>query len=146
MNTYYIITAKFEGQKEELFGSFDRNDCQYELEGFKEDWKSQGYKGIKIERKATTQEPDPEVYPELALKKDLTEVVDTYYEINEENIVFIDGELYDWNSCDIAGLYECIEEDSLGKKDLDHLKERVKVLKSLVKAYELLKKYGHICS
>lgn len=65
MQNYYIITGKFEGETDELFGSFNKQDCIYELEGSKETWKGEGYKSIKIEIKKVDSKPNKEVYPEF---------------------------------------------------------------------------------
>lgn len=66
MNTdYYKIEAYIDGEREILFGSFDKADCKYELEAEKEGWKAEGYKKIKIITTTTEDKPDPAVYENL---------------------------------------------------------------------------------
>ena len=144
MNTYYIITAKFEGETEELFGSFDKNDCLYELEAEKESWKGDGYKSIKITSKKVKEEADTEVYPEIATQKDIKKELDTYFNINDEEIVLIDPEMYDWNFLDLEGYYEDFNSGDLDETNLVYLKKRVEALKAYVKSKKELEKYTHI--
>ena len=62
MNMYHVITATLDGETVELFGSFDKSDCKYELECNKQDWKCEGYKAIKLTTRPTSETPDAEVY------------------------------------------------------------------------------------
>lgn len=62
MTKYYEITAKFEGEKELLFGSFIKADCLYELEAERDSWKGEGYKSIKLVSRETEEKPDTTVY------------------------------------------------------------------------------------
>ena len=139
MNTYCIITGKIDGQIEELFGSFDKDDCTYELESEKDLWKDEGYKSIKITTKKVEEEPDKEVYGNLEAKK-LTE---QYIEANEE-IIDIDPDLYEWNLYDIQGYVE--DNLDLDSSDVETLKNRVKALKAIAKAYKILEDNPHTYS
>ena len=65
MNKYYEITGSINGVSEILFGSFERSDCQYEKGCESDSWKEEGYKGIKIVSRLTSERPDPEVYGRL---------------------------------------------------------------------------------
>jgi hypothetical protein len=71
MKKYYVITATIDGEAVELFGSFDKNDCKYELEANKQQWKDEGHKSIKIVTRATKEEPDAEVYDNLVTREQL---------------------------------------------------------------------------
>ena len=62
MKNYHVINAKIEGETVELFGSFDLNDCIYELEANKEQWLDDGYKAIKLGKRLTNEKPDAKVY------------------------------------------------------------------------------------
>ena len=62
MNTYYEVVATIDGEFEVLYGSFDKSDCEYEIEAEKESWLADGYRGIKIKSRQTTDKPDPEIY------------------------------------------------------------------------------------
>lgn len=70
MNKYYQVIATLEGNKETLFGSFDIEDCKYEIEVEKESWKQDGYKAIKIEVLETQDTPDEDVYSDVLVTKD----------------------------------------------------------------------------
>ena len=59
---YYKIVAKIDGQTEQLFGSYNKDDCFDELVAEEETWKEQGYTAISIETITTMEAPDPEVY------------------------------------------------------------------------------------
>ena len=67
MHTYYQVTAALRGEDETevLFGSYDKQDCVYELDAEKESWKADGYVGFKIRSFKTTVAPDANVYPYL---------------------------------------------------------------------------------
>jgi len=62
MNTYHVINASIEGQNIELFGSFDKNDCIYELEANVSQWKQEGFKAIKLAKRLTVNKPNAKVY------------------------------------------------------------------------------------
>ena len=60
---YFEITAfHIDLGTEVMFGSFDRDDCKYELEAERDGWKDEGWNSIKIVSRETTETPDPEVY------------------------------------------------------------------------------------
>ena len=59
---YYEVTAMIDGEKEVLYGSYQKADCVYEKEAEKEGWKDQGYKKIKIEVRDVSETPDEEIY------------------------------------------------------------------------------------
>jgi len=61
---YHIVVGTIDGITEELFGSFVKQDCTYELDAEKESWKEQGYKKIKMSTRETSDSPDKEVYGE----------------------------------------------------------------------------------
>jgi len=89
MNNYHIITAKIDGQIEELFGSFDRTDCKYELEANKESWKDEGYKAIKISTKQVASEPSKEIYTNAITAKQLfqQQAPNFNFELDEQQLV-----------------------------------------------------------
>lgn len=65
-HTYYEVKAINEArEKEILFGSYDREDCEDEIEAERDNWKEQGYRKIHIKPRKTIEAPDPEVYSEL---------------------------------------------------------------------------------
>ncbi len=82
---YYEVTATIDGETEVMFGSYDREECLYEVEAERDHWKGQGYKKIKVGSRPVADAPDPEIYEEIAepilevgpltcrLSKDLTE-------------------------------------------------------------------------
>lgn len=72
---YFEVIGNFEGDLEVLFGSFDRLDCKYELEAEKTSWKDQGYKGIKIVSRETSDKPDPTVYENLASEEQINDFI-----------------------------------------------------------------------
>lgn len=61
-NKYYEVVATINGEDEIMFGSFNRDDCSYEVEAEKDSWKGDGYKRIRIISRETEDTPDPEVY------------------------------------------------------------------------------------
>ena len=62
MQTYYEILAEHHGTTEIMHGSFDKADCDYELEAEREGWKGEGYCRIRIVARETTHEADSDVY------------------------------------------------------------------------------------
>ncbi len=62
MTKYYDVMARIDGEDEQLFGSYVREDCVSEIECERDSWKEQGYKAIRIVSRETTEQPDPEVY------------------------------------------------------------------------------------
>ena len=77
MAKYFDVVAEIEGEKEVLFGSFDRADCVSEIECEKESWKEQGYKKIKIVSRMTDEKPCPTVYDNLVDKEDFEKVAES---------------------------------------------------------------------
>lgn len=61
-NKYYNVVATINGEKCTLFGSFDKSDCKFEIETERDNWKAEGYKGIKIEVTEVNEQPDEIVY------------------------------------------------------------------------------------
>tara|TARA_R110001632_G_scaffold40643_6_gene101898 strand:+ start:484 stop:717 length:234 start_codon:yes stop_codon:yes gene_type:complete len=61
-HTYYMITAEMTGTVEQLAGSYDRSDMRYELDAMRDDWRSDGYRKIKLVTKQVSESPDPSVY------------------------------------------------------------------------------------
>ncbi|RKZ71973.1 MAG: hypothetical protein DRQ48_01935 [Gammaproteobacteria bacterium] len=66
MSIYYEVKAvcKEDGETEVLYGSFNRHEAIDELDA-ERDWWKEDYKQIKIVARNTSDEPDPEIYPEL---------------------------------------------------------------------------------
>ena len=63
MGVYYnTIGIYSDGETENLYGSFDRDDCVSELECEKESWKEDGFKKFKIVAIKTTEKPNTSVY------------------------------------------------------------------------------------
>ena len=69
MTKYYEVIAvhliSSRRCREVLYGSFLKDDCKYEIDAERESWKEQGYKGIKIVARETTDTPDSDIYGEL---------------------------------------------------------------------------------
>ena len=60
---YFVIFAKLgKGGYENLYGSYDKSEAQYELEAMRDHWKDEGYRGIKLGWKATEESPDVGIY------------------------------------------------------------------------------------
>ena len=106
---YFEIEAFISGDREILFGSFDRDDCKYELEAEKESWKDQGYKKIKLVSRETKETPDPKVYCngdnyQAAICEALKyKTVGVF--VGDTNESFLDLE----NSRDISEIYKAVE-------------------------------------
>ena len=66
MYTYYEVQAvnKEDNGEEVLFGSYDKQDCLYELDAEREGWK-QDYKKITMISRQVSEAPDPEVYSDF---------------------------------------------------------------------------------
>ena len=62
MSKYYEVIGTIDGQDEVLFGSFLRSDCLYELDADRWWYQAEGYKGLTIKSRLTSETPDPEVY------------------------------------------------------------------------------------
>ncbi len=60
--TYYKVIAKIDGDRDILFGSFDKQDCNDEIEAERDTWKMDGFKSIRIEARQTEETPSAEVY------------------------------------------------------------------------------------
>ncbi len=89
MTTYFEIIGKLDGEPEQLFGSFNRADCVYELDAERDSWKAEGYKAIKITSRETADTPDAEVYPELITAKQLwhTQAPCFNFELGEDELL-----------------------------------------------------------
>lgn len=90
MNTYYEVIATIEGNQEILYGSYQRSDCVYELEAERDSWKADGYRGIKIQSRDTTEEPDEEVYSESIVTKEelfIRHAPDFNFELDEDALL-----------------------------------------------------------
>ena len=62
MKKYYEIIGTLDQDDYILFGSFDREDCVFELDAEKDSMKAEGYKRIRMNVRLTSETPDPEVY------------------------------------------------------------------------------------
>ena len=82
MTKYYEVIATIDGEIDTLFGSFMRADCVGEIDAEKHTWKGEGYKGIKIVSRETTEQPDREVYKDDAIIKQ----ADIYTEMQSLNL------------------------------------------------------------
>ena len=60
--TYFQVMGKYQGTFEPLFGSYVREDCEYELDAERESWRGEGYKNLSIVSRQVSAAPDPEVY------------------------------------------------------------------------------------
>jgi hypothetical protein len=89
MTKYYEVIAKHEGTPEVLYGSFLKDDCLYEVEAERDSWKEQGYKGIKISVRETTDTPDIGVYGELVTPKELwlAQAPSFNFELDEDDLL-----------------------------------------------------------
>ena len=90
MNKYYQVVATLDGEKEVLFGSFEKADCVYEIDAEKASWKDDGYKGIKIEIKETNDKPDLEVYKDSIVTSEQffqQQAPSFNFELNEDELI-----------------------------------------------------------
>lgn len=72
MNKYFELVGDIDGQREVIFGSFQRSEVVYEKEAEKDSLKGQGYKKLRIESRETEEKPDPKVYEgEVVTKHEL---------------------------------------------------------------------------
>jgi hypothetical protein len=62
MSKYYEIKADIEGKTETLFGSYDKEDCVFEKDSERDNWKEEGFKKIRIESREVDEKPDVEIY------------------------------------------------------------------------------------
>ena len=62
MYKYYEVKGMIDGKYEVLYGSYDKSDCDYELDAEKEYWREDGYKGLCVSLRLTDEAPDPTVY------------------------------------------------------------------------------------
>ena len=69
---YHTITGTYNGAPEVLWGSYDKNECKYEIESERDGWKAEGLKAIKIVTSNTSEAPDPTVYDKKQLKRILS--------------------------------------------------------------------------
>jgi len=65
MNTYYRLTAEIDGNRETLFGSYNKQDVVDEKRHEMHNYKQDGYKSFKIESNEVDEPADDETYPEL---------------------------------------------------------------------------------
>ena len=126
MNKYYEVEGYIDGEREVLFGSFDKRDCTYELEAERESWKAEGYKKIKIVSRETQETPDPEVYGD-----ELYQVV-ICRALRDKDVTISVG--------DMSEDYDDIEPDVNGR--LCHVASCATVSCAHRKAKELNSKYG----
>jgi hypothetical protein len=88
MNKYFLVVGTIDEETVELFGSFDRSDCVYELEAERDQWKAEGYKGIKLASKMVQTEPDEEVYEIVTSKELFQQQAPMFnFELNEEQLL-----------------------------------------------------------
>lgn len=112
-NIYYEIKGKIDGEEEVLFGSFDHEDCKYELDAERSSWHDQGYRRIKIQGRPTEDEPDPEVYNKNyyfsaayyreELDKDHEELQYTFNAISDEAAIKHCETFYDLSAANLIG-------------------------------------------
>lgn len=62
MQTYYEIKGNLDGKTHVLFGSYDREDCETELDCLRDEYKGDGYTRLRITSRSTDEQPDPEIY------------------------------------------------------------------------------------
>lgn len=62
---YYEVTGKINGELEVLFGSYEKPDCEAELDAEKATYKADGYTYLKITKRLVDEKPDEEVYENL---------------------------------------------------------------------------------
>ena len=89
-NKYFQVVATINGNKEILFGSFDKQDCKDELYDERPNWKQDGYKGFKIEAVDTLETPDKEVYQDsIVSKKELfiQQAPNFNFELDEDELL-----------------------------------------------------------
>ena len=84
---YFDVIGSIDGVSESLYGSFDRLDCKYELEAEKTSWKDQGYKGIQIVSRETSDKPDPTVYENLASEEQINDFIKSQNEGDLDNYI-----------------------------------------------------------
>jgi hypothetical protein len=69
MYTYYKVQGTIDGQAEQLFGSYVKEHCTYELDAERDTWKDEGYKAIKIVSVRTEDAPMKGIYTKKELKE-----------------------------------------------------------------------------
>jgi len=64
MNTYkyYEVIAIIDGEKEVLFGSYDREAVWEEKDAESPSWREEGYRKISLRTRLVAEAPDPVVY------------------------------------------------------------------------------------
>lgn len=101
MTTYHIITAIIDGEKDELYGSFIKADCTYELEAERVTWREQGYSKIKIASRETNDNPDKDIYEQDLLSYlDSNSVDSAVYNVDDLTTDFYNGN-FDLETSDI---------------------------------------------
>ena len=61
--TYYEIKADLDGETHLLFGSYDKEDVEYEKEAEADNWRHEdGYRKIRIVTSQREEAPNPKVY------------------------------------------------------------------------------------
>ncbi len=88
MNNYYELTAVIDGEKEVLFGSFDKSEVTYEKQCESESLRAQGYKSLKIELRQTNEQPDADIYGNTTCEKLVILATNKGYEVT----VYQEGE------------------------------------------------------
>jgi hypothetical protein len=68
MYTYYKVQGTIDGQVEQLFGSYVKGHCTYELEAERDSWKDEGYKAIKIVSVKIEDAPMKGIYTKQEMK------------------------------------------------------------------------------
>lgn len=80
-NKYYDVFGTIDGEQEQLFGSFNRQDCKDELDAERETWKDQGYKKLTIVSRITDDKPDLEVYKDEYLQDAIQSQENTFNDV-----------------------------------------------------------------
>ncbi len=130
MTIYYDVVGIIEGEKEQLFGSFDRADCVSEIECEGDSWEEMEYTGIKIVERETTDKPDATIYNNLVSESALQAVV------NAEN----EGELQDYINDDLVT--KCGDGYLINDKDLQRTIREDVVTKSQLWCQQAEFKHG----
>ena len=89
MNTYYKLTAEIDGDRETLFGSYNKQDVTDEKRDEMHNYKQDGYKSFKIESVEVDESASDETYPEAMTGKEffISHAADFNFELSEPELI-----------------------------------------------------------
>ena len=89
MNTYYKLTAEIDGNRETLFGSYNKQDVVDEKRHEVHNYKQDGYKSFKIESIEVDEPAGDETYPEAMTGKEffIAHAPNFNFELNQARLI-----------------------------------------------------------